>query len=120
MLAAVYRPIERNEDGDPVDQNGAIIRLAGDSVAKLGTVTVIVGGASGNYRTVRDAGLRGEVISTDGMLGFMADSEIQPRAGDVIEAAGQRWKITGPVLWGRPHSLTGSPPRWKWIAAVAN
>ena len=82
---------------------------------------VIVGGASGNYRTVRDAGLRGEMISTDGLIGFKADSEIQPRAGDVIEASGQRWKLTGPILFGwGPHALTGRPPRYRWIAASAN
>lgn len=119
MLATVYRPVTRNEHGDPADQNGAIIRLSGDSTARLGTVEVIVGGASGNYRTVRDAGLRGEVISTDGMLGFRAEG-LELRAGDIVEAAGQRWEINGPVLWGRPHSLTGSPSRWKWIAAIAN
>ncbi|RUP03703.1 MAG: hypothetical protein EKK34_18140 [Mycobacterium sp.] len=121
MLATVYRPAARDEHGDPVNADGEIVRLAGDSVAKLGSVDLIIGGASGNYRTVRDAGMRGETISTEGLLGFKADSEIQPRAGDVIEAQGQRWKITGPILWGwGPHALTGRPPRYRWIAAVAN
>lgn len=120
MLATVYRPAARDEHGDPVDENGAIIRLSGDSTARLGTVDVIVGGASGNYRTVRDAGMRGDVVSTDGMLGFRADG-LQIRSGDIVEAGGQRWEISGPVLWGwGPHALTGRPPRRRWIAAVAN
>lgn len=120
MLATVYRPVTRNEHGDPVDENEAIIRLSGDSTARLGTATVIVGGASGNYRTVRDAGMRGDVVSTEGLLGFPAEG-LQLLAGDVVEAGGQRWKITGPVLWGwGPHALTGRPPRRRWIAATAN
>ncbi len=119
--ATVYRPVARDEHGDPTDHSGNVIRLSGDSVAKVGTVDVIIGGASGNYRTVRDAGVRGEVISTDGMLGFPADSEIQLRSGDLVEAGGQRWKITGPILWGwGPHALTGRPPHRRWIAATAN
>jgi hypothetical protein len=117
----VYRPVARDENGDPVEADGNIVRLSGDDATKIGTVDIIVGGTSGTTRSVQNLGLRGDVVSTDGMLGFPADSPIQLQAGDVVETAGQRWSISGPVLWGwGPHSLTGNPPRFRWISATAN
>lgn len=123
MIGTVYRAAARNEHGDPVDTDGNIVRLSGDDTAKLGQITgVIIGGSSGSTRSVTDLGLRGDVVSTDGMLGYPSNSEIQLQAGDVVEidAVGQRFQINGPTLWGRPHSLTGRPARYQWIAATAN
>ena len=108
----IYRPVARDEHGDPIDSDGNLIRLFGDdTVAKIGTIDgLIIGGTSGTTRSIQNAGVRGDVVVTDGMLGFPADSPIQLQAGDVVEAAGQRWSISGPVLWGwGPHSLTGNP-----------
>jgi hypothetical protein len=117
----VYRAAQKNEHGDPVDADGNIVRLSGDGATKIGTISVIIGGASGTTRSTQVIQIRGDVVSTEGMIGFPADSPIQLEAGDVVETAGQRWAISGPVLWGwGPHSLTGNPPRFRWISATAN
>jgi hypothetical protein len=117
----VYRPIARDANGDPVDADGNVVRLDADGGTNIGTVELVVGGTSGVTRSVQGVDIRGDVVSTDGMLGFPADSPIQLLSGDVVEAAGQRWKISGPILWGwGPHSLTGNPPRFRWISATAN
>lgn len=124
MIGTVYRPAARNEHGDPVDSEGNIVRLSGDGTAKLGQIAgIIIGGPSGSSRSVTDLGLRGDVISTDGMLGYPTNSEIQLQAGDVVEIdeVGQRFQISGPTLWGnRPHSLSGRNLRYAWVFAQAN
>lgn len=120
LTGTVYRALQ-NEDGDPVDSDGNIVRLSGDGATKIGTVALIVGGTSGATRSVQGVNIRGDVVSTDGLLGFPADGPIQLQAGDVVEAAGQRWQCSGPILWGwGAHSLSGNPPRTRWISASAN
>lgn len=117
----VYRPVARDRHGDPVDADGEIVELAGESVAKLGTLDIILGGpANSTLASVPQPQLRGYVVSVDGMLGWKVGSEIDLEAGDIVEVCGSRFLVRGNVLWGnRPHGLTGSPPRYKWIAAVA-
>ena len=123
MLGTVYRPVARDEHGDPVGAEGEILRLAGDdTIAKLGTIAVIIGGTSGSTRLIENlSGFRGDRVATEGMLGFRADSDIALQDGDLVQIDGAgRFAIHGPVVWGRPHSLTGSPPRWRWIAYQAS
>lgn len=116
MIGTVYRASKRDAHGDPVDQHGNAVRLSGDG-AKLGTIDGMIIGA----RTSDTLAVRGDVVSTAGLIGWPASSEISPQAGDVVELDGQRFAITGPTIWGgRPHSLTGSPARYCWITASAN
>ncbi|MCV7135673.1 hypothetical protein H7J06_22110 [Mycobacterium hodleri] len=114
-MGTVYRASKRDAHGDPVDQHGNAVRLSGDG-AKLGTIDGMIIGA----RTSDTLAVRGDVVSTAGLIGWPASSEISPQAGDVVELDGQRFAITGPTIWGRPHSLTGSPARYCWITASAN
>lgn len=116
-LAIVFR-VARNEDGDPVDSEGNVVH--GEDTP-FGTIDVIIGGPSGSSRTPNALPeLRGDVVSTDGMLGWRTDAPIQLQADDRVVADGQRFKVTGPRLWGRNHGLTGRPARYQWIAATAN
>jgi hypothetical protein len=118
VIATLYRPYARDRNGDPVDQDGDIVRLVGDGTAKLGTVDGIIIGS----RAVSSdsAAVRGDVVSTEGLIGWPSGSALQPQSGDVLEVDGQRFAISGPRLWGRPHSLTGNPSRFSWITATAN
>lgn len=116
MIGTLYRPVARDTNGDPVDADGNVIRLSGDSAAKVGTITGIIIGA----RTVDELPVRGDVVSTEGLIGWPTNSPLQLQAGDILECDGQRFAISGPRLWGRPHSLTGSPSRYSWITACAN
>jgi hypothetical protein len=116
VIGTLYRPAARDANGDPVDADGNVVRLSGSGVAKVGTVTGIIIGA----RTVDALPVRGDVVSTEGLIGWPTNSALQPQAGDVLEMDGQRFAISGPRVWGRPHSLTGSPSRYSWITATAN
>ncbi len=116
VYGTVYRAPARDEHGDPVDAQGEPVRLYGDGTAKLGIIKGLIFGA----RTVDSLPVRGDVVSTEGLIGWPVSSLIQLQAGDVLQVDGQRYAISGPVLWGRPHSLTGNPARFRWIKATAN
>jgi hypothetical protein len=111
----VYRAPKRDAHGDPVDDDGNPVRLSGDGAA-VGTITGIIIGA----RTVDALPVRGSVVSTEGLIGWPVSSELQLQAGDVVAVNGSRYAITGPQIWGTPHSLTGSPARYAWITATSN
>lgn len=114
--ATVYRAPKRDAHGDPVDDNGNPLRLSGDGTTKIGTITgVILGGQS-----VAAVGTRGDVVSTEGQIGVPTAAAIALEHGDVLQLDnGTRYRITGPQLWGRPHSLTGTPARYAWWQATA-
>lgn len=120
----VFRPVARDAHGDPVDADGNVVRLSGsDSAFKVGTIEgLIIGGASGISKTgVYPApSLRGDVVFTSDMIGFPSNSEIQLKAGDVVQVDGQRFKVSGPILFGGKHSLTGRRLRYSWISATSN
>ncbi|MDZ7882442.1 MAG: hypothetical protein U5N53_05805, partial [Mycobacterium sp.] len=68
---------------------------------------------------------RGDVASTEGQIGAPTDAAIALEHGDtVVSEDGTRYKVTGPALWGRRHSLTGSPAtaryRWHPVTALHN
>lgn len=94
-VGVVYRPLARNEHGDPIDADGNVVH-ADD--APYGEIDVISGGTSGSTRTTYPlTNLRGDVVSTEGMLGWRTDSRIQLQAGDTVVADGQKLKVIGPA-----------------------
>lgn len=116
--ATVYRPVARNDDGDPIDQDGNVIR---DDETPLGTIDVIIGGDSGSTRSVsQDSSLRGDVVNTSGMVGYPIASGITLQPNDILTVGGQRLKVIGPSLWPDTHSLSGRPLRYRWVTYVAN
>lgn len=120
----VYRPATRDANGDPVDADGNVVRLAGDeTAAKIGTIDrLIIGGSSGVSRTsvYNLPSLRGDVVGTQDLIGFPSDSPVRLQAGDIVQVDGQRFAISGPVLFGGSHSLSGRPVRYSWISASSN
>ncbi|ASW91270.1 hypothetical protein [Mycobacterium marseillense] len=117
--ATVYRAAGRNEYGDPIDADGNVVR---DDDVALGTLDVIIGGDSGSTRSVsQERGLRGDVVSTSGMIAYRIDSggiTLQPN--DILVVGGQRLKVIGPSLWPDAHSLSQRPLRYRWVSYVAN
>lgn len=117
ITATIYRPAGRNEHGDPIDTDGNVVR---NDVA-VGTLDVIIGGDSGSTRSVsQDRGLRGDVVSSSGMVGYRVDSGITLQPNDILAVGGQRLKVIGPSLWPDTHSLSGRPLRYRWVSYVAN
>lgn len=116
--ATVYRAAGRNEYGDPIDNDGNVVR---DDDVALGTLDVIIGGDSGSTRSVtQERSLRGDVVSTSGMIGYRIDSGITLQPNDILAIGGQRLKVIGPSLWPDAHSLSGRPMRFRWCSYVAN
>ncbi|BCO71429.1 hypothetical protein [Mycobacterium intracellulare] len=116
----VYRPAGRNEDGDPVDADGNVVR---DDTASIGTIDgLIVGGSSAVSRTsvYNLPSLRGDVSYEQAMIGFPSTSPIQLRANDIVQIDGLRLQCAGPVLFGPTHSITGRATRYSWISASSN
>jgi hypothetical protein len=113
----VFRAPQRDAHGDPIDQDGNPVRLSGDGVAKVGTITgLIVGG-----QKVTHVRTRGDVASTEGLIGVPTEA-IRLQHGDILQTVdGLRYTVSGPALWGRPHSLTGSTvtARYTWWEATA-
>jgi hypothetical protein len=119
----VYRAPARDAHGDPIDTDGNIVRMFGESWAKIGAISgLIVGGSSGTSKTgsYPVPSLRGEVVSTEGLIGWPRNSRIALQADDIVQIDGQRFKVSGPVLFGRRHSLSGRPLRYSWISVTGN
>lgn len=118
VTATLCRPAGRNDDRDPIDQDGNVVR---DDETPIGTIEVIIGGDSGSTRSVtQDSSLRGDVVSTSGMVGYPIASGITLQPNDILFVGGQRLKIIGPGLWPDTHSLSGRPLRYRWCSYIAN
>lgn len=116
ITATIYRAAARNEDGDPIDTDGSVVR---DDTVAVGTVDIIVGGNSGSTRSVTPFG-RGETVSTAGQIGYPIASGVTLQPDDILVVDGQRYKIIGPSLWPDAHSLSGRPLQLRWVSYVAN
>ncbi|OBB57960.1 hypothetical protein A5757_19280 [Mycobacterium sp. 852013-51886_SCH5428379] len=117
MRVTVYRAPARNAHGDPVDQDGHPIRVGGN-----GTNVGDIDGAILGGQSVERVSTRGDVVSTEGLIGVPV-AAIALEIGDTLIAEdGTRLKVSGPALWGRPHSLTGAPARYRWhqVGALHN
>ncbi|WP_225346460.1 hypothetical protein [Mycobacterium intracellulare] len=82
---------------------------------------IIIGGDSGSTRSVnQERGLRGDVVSTSGMIGYPIDSGITLQPNDILTIGAQRLKVIGRSLWPETHSLSGRPLRYRWVSYIAN
>jgi hypothetical protein len=114
----VYRAPARDSNGDPV-VDGKVVRVGAD-----GTVVGEISGLIFGGQAVATADSRGDVASTEGLIGAPTAAAIALQHNDVLVVDDVRYKVTGPALWGRPHSLTGSTDtaryRWHEVTALVN
>ncbi len=104
MNGSVYRAVSRDKHGDAV------------GVEAVGEITGLILGA----QAVESTNARGHVVSTEGLVGVPTDSAVQLQHDDVLVTDdGQRYRVSGPRLWDRPHSLTGTLRRYAWITVTA-
>jgi hypothetical protein len=117
----VYRAVERNAHGDPVDENGNVYRLGANSALPegipitlgqhglVGQLEIVFGG-----QTVQSVRTRGEVASTEGMIGARRSDPVQLQHGDRLVVGGVTHAVAGPPLWDCPSTLTGTDFGWRW------
>ncbi|MFD6198387.1 hypothetical protein ACFWE3_16970 [Mycobacteriaceae bacterium NPDC060252] len=113
ITASVFRAQHgRDTHGDPVDSNGEVVHLTDDG--PVGTLDVIPGWLS----TRGVLGSRGEVASTQGLVGAPRDAAIKLQHGDRLVMMGTTYQISGPRLFD-DDSITGEPMSHYWIQATA-
>ena len=96
----LYRPVARDEHGDPVDSGGNVTRV-GDEVGSINGL--VLGGP--NWQP---AG--GGVVDTTGLVGVPVTEQYQPEHGDLLVVDGVRFKVQGPPQWAS-RGLVATPPR---------
>ncbi len=116
MAAILYRPPARNEHGDPIDDNGNVVRVGSDGT-EVGEINgLVLGGPS--WRPINE---RGDVVDTTSMVGVPVTEPNQPRHGDLLVVDGVKFKIQGPPQW-MTRGLVATPARYHWwtISSTAN
>lgn len=110
----LFRPAAHNAHGDPVDDDGQVVRKGSDGTL-IGVITGLVFGGP----IWAPAGTRGDVVDTTGLVGVPVSEPLQPQAGDVLAVDGVRYAVSGPPSWSRANTLTGRPARYRWWVITA-
>jgi hypothetical protein len=97
MLAAIYRPVNKDRHGDPEDRE-----LIGYAVG------VIV-----DLHSTR-ADIRGEAADMRGRFGFPTSGTV-PRHGDRIVAEESVYEVVGHPLWEDESPFTGTGLGYAWL-----
>lgn len=111
----LYRPAGRDRHGDPVDDDGLVVRM-GDDGTLIDQVSGLVFGGGPAWSL---AGGRSDAVDTTGLIGVPVAEPIQPQAGDVLVVDGVRYAVSGPPSWSRANTLTGRPTRCRWWTITA-
>lgn len=107
--------VRRNEHGDLVDADGHVVRSIGGHGYEI--TGLVMGGPDWKL-----SDRRGDVVSTEDLLGVPTASKYQPQHDDTLVIDGVRYKVHGPPQWAHRSGLTGRKPRYRWlkITATAN
>ncbi|SHX04608.1 Uncharacterised protein [Mycobacteroides abscessus subsp. abscessus] len=109
----VYRVVTRDAHGDPIDADGKPVRLTDDGL--VGTVVGLIMGG----QAVQPVTGRGEVASTEGLIGAPRGAAVKLQHGDRLVIGQITYQISGPRLWDFPSNLTGQDLGLYWIKATA-
>ena len=111
----VYRAPKRDRHGDPVDSDGSPVQPSGDGVAKVGTLEGLIFGG----QSVRPLPGRGEVASSEGLIGAPRNAAVKLQHGDRLDVDGTRYQVIGPRRFYYPHSITGTDLGLYWVRVEA-
>ena len=114
MIGTVYRPSARNANGDPVDDDGNVIRVK-DGLNLAGTINGIVMGG----QSVAPSRGRQESSDTTGQIGCPNTESVKLRFGDRIVIDTVSYNVTSRPEWDYPSNLTGSSFGFYWCHVVA-
>lgn len=101
----------RNDDGDPIDADGNVIRLE-DGRANIGNIYgVLMGGPSASPTLGRQ-----ETSDTSGQIGIpIYKRNVAVKFGDLLVIDSVRYRVTSRPKWNYPQSMTGTKPAYVWI-----
>lgn len=106
----VYRTPMRDPNGDPIDENGNVVR-PGSLGSLVGTITgIIVGGLSASPSMQRQ-----ETSDTTGQIGIPNKDPIKVKFGDRILIDGTVFRVTSRPLWTYSNQRTGTKPEFTWV-----
>ncbi|QSM01069.1 head-to-tail stopper [Mycobacterium phage Nanosmite] len=106
----VYRAPKRNHNGDPVDDDGNVIRVGADGT-KLGEVKgILMGGLSASPSMGRQ-----ESSNTSGQIGIPNKNVIKVQFGDRIVIDGVKYRVVSTGMWDYPNSMSGTKPEYHWV-----
>ncbi|MBB5167208.1 hypothetical protein [Mycobacterium sp. AZCC_0083] len=106
----VYRAAKRNAHGDPVDDDGNVIRVGAEGT-EVGTIHgIITGGLSASPSLQRQ-----ESSDTSGQIGIPNKQPIRVRFGDRILIDGTVFRVISKPLWIYANQRTGTKPEFTWV-----
>ena len=124
----VYRTPRRDAHGDPVDENGNVIRLRERGSTLPFTPPVSLGSSStyvGEVKGILMGGLsaspslsRQESSDTTGQIGIPNKNLIKVQFGDRIVIDGVKYKVTSRGRWDYPNSMSGTRPEYHWVSVA--
>lgn len=110
----VYRAPLRNENGDPVDDDGNVVRST-NSGLKVGTLTgITLGGLSASPSLARQ-----DSSNTSGQIGIDNRNTFKVQLNDRILINGDWYKVVSPPRWDYPNSLSTTKPKCHWVQVEA-
>lgn len=107
----VYRAPKRNAHGDPVDDQGNVIRVGADGT-KVGSIEgILMGGMSASLSMRRQ-----ESSNTTGQIGIpIRKNPIKVQFGDMIVIDGVKFRVTQKPIWTYANTMSGTKPKYTWV-----
>ena len=109
----VYRAVHgRNKHGDPIDDEGNVVRPEKDGTLFVGEVKgILMGGLSASPGLARQ-----ESSNTTGQIGVPNKNAIKVQFGDRIVIDGVKYKVTSPPRWDYENSMSTTRPVYHWVS----
>jgi hypothetical protein len=112
LTGKVYRAqFGRNDDGDPIDADGNVIRIE-DGAGYVGDIYgVLMGGPSASPALGRQ-----ETSNTSGQIGIpIHKRNVAVQFGDRLIIEDVRYRVVSRPKWNHPQTLTGTKAAYMWV-----
>lgn len=112
----VYRAaFGRNEDGDPLDQDGNVTHVEENLGCFVGNlIGILMGGPSAS-----PALARGTTSDTSGQIGIPAKGNPPVKFNDILLIDSVRYKVVSRPEWNFANSMTTTQPTYSWYRVDA-
>lgn len=107
----VYRAPLRNAHGDPVDQNGNVVRPTSNGLLVGEIKNILMGGVSASPSLQRQ-----DSSNTSGQIGIPnKKNQIKVQFNDRLIIDGVTYRVVSQPLWTYRNSLSGTKPKYTWL-----